>query len=344
MPRSQLIYTESELLASHDFATPQIESGHRLHGGFDAAGLYVSPRMLHRTPAFERWSAALRERGGDLMQADASLLSGVRYPTAAQLRLLLQEGLGQSFWNMLTTTGIIEGRGRILADMKFPDLQDVIVEDISEMAIGHLHKGLLKAHGLDEGGEPENGIGGHDVMWFALRDLAFGETGFAQPLVEDNIARPDDDASELPPISEPHLRTIYFLLNLLLIEFRAEIFFAIAQELLLDPALFGDRRSEAERAAEIVERIRSDERVHVSSLRLYLGEIRSCTFRTLDGDTLAGSRVVDGFWSRITHWATVEQPLLRMEQSRELFHRRIAEHPDAESLRREFDALEDRVA
>ena len=54
----------------------------------------------------------------------------------------------------------------MLADVAFPDLQPVIVEDISEMAIGHLGGGLLLAHGLDEGGQPDLGIGGHDLMWF----------------------------------------------------------------------------------------------------------------------------------------------------------------------------------
>jgi hypothetical protein len=344
MSAPKLVYSEAELLESHDYAAPQIESGHRLHGGYDEAGRYISPRKLHRAPAIEHWAAALEARGGELMQADASLLSGVRYPTLGQLRLLLHEGLGQAFWNMLTTTGVIEGRGRVLAEMTFPDLQDVIVEDISRMGIGHLHRGLLKAHGLDEGGEPAAGIGGHDVMWFALRDLAFGDAGFPQPEVDQNIARPDDDRSTLPPISEPHLRTIYFLLNLLLIEFRAEIFFAIAQALLRDPGLFTARHQEAQQAAEIVERIRTDEEIHVTSLRLYLGEIRSCTFRTLDGGTLPGHAVVDDFWRRICEWATVEQPRLRMAQSRELFRKRIAGHPEAERVQREFDALEDHAA
>jgi hypothetical protein len=126
------------------------------------------------TEAIEAWTAALRERGGDLFDADASLLGGPRMPNAAQQRLLLREGIGAPFWNSLTVTGKIEGRGRILADMQFPDLQKIVASDISSMALGHLNKGLLKAHGIDEGGEPERGIGGHDVMWFVARDLAFG--------------------------------------------------------------------------------------------------------------------------------------------------------------------------
>ena len=44
------------------------------------------------------------------------------------------------------------------------------------------------------------------------------------------------------------------------IEFRAEIGFAETQTILRSPDVFTDRRAEAETAAEIVERIRTDER------------------------------------------------------------------------------------
>jgi hypothetical protein len=64
-------------------------------------------------------------------------------------------------------------------------------------------------------------------------------------------------------------------MNLLIIEFRAEIGFANTQEILRFPDLFVGRRAEAEEAAEIVERIRLDEEIHVTSLRLYLGELRT---------------------------------------------------------------------
>ena len=73
-----------------------------------------------------------------------------------------------------------------------------MVQDVSELAIGHLNRGLLRAHGLDEGGEPEAGLGGHDVMWFALRDLAFGKTEYPMPVVPDNIARPDANVPVFP--------------------------------------------------------------------------------------------------------------------------------------------------
>ncbi|MDG2332627.1 MAG: hypothetical protein P8Q97_00235 [Myxococcota bacterium] len=340
---SALQYEHDALMSEHTYEAPQIEAGRRLHGGFDPDGQYISPRMKVRGPALEAWIHALRERGGDLMDTDSSLLAGIRYPSAAQSKLLLKEGLGQSFWNTLTITGHIEARGRVLAEMEFPDFQAVVNEDIGTMALGHLHKGLLESHGLDEGGEPGRGIGGHDEMWFALRDLAFGEVDYPEPVVPENIARPD---AEDPPasIQEPYAGIVRFLLNLLLIEFRAERAFALAETLLRDPDLFSDRRAEAEHAAVLVDRIRQDETVHIESLRLYLGEIRQVELKSADGGSLPGSQVVDEYWGSLVHWATVEQPRLVAEQQRKLMTERISEHPEAARVQQAFDALEETVA
>jgi hypothetical protein len=337
---SQLVYEERDLLQSHDYARPHIECEQRLHGGFDADGVYVPPRMLHREPAIDAWTEALRARGGDLLAADSSLLAGIRIPSEAQQKLLIREGLGQTFWNTLTITGRIEARGRILADLEFPEFQPHVVEDVSGMGIGHLNRGLLVAHGIDEGGEPEKGIGGHDAMWFALRDLAFGKTDYPEPEIPD-IARSEDEAAEIPGLSPGILRTVYFLANLLMIEFRAERGFAFTQNLLRDTELFTDRRADAEHAAEIVGRIRTDEEVHVRSLRLYLGEINNIHFKTQDSGEIPGSEVVDALWGGIVQWATVEQPKLAAEHQRKLLRERILAHPDSDRVLREFDALEE---
>lgn len=338
---TKLVFTEEELFRSHDYAREHVVAGQRLHGGFDAEGTYVPPRALVREPAIEAWTEALRARGGELLEADSSMLGGVRYPNQAQQKLLLQEGLGQTFWNNLTITGMIEARGRMLAEITFPDFQDIIVEDISEMGIGHLNKGLLVAHGIDEGGEPAKGIGGHDVMWFALRDLAFGETDYPQPVVPERIGRPEAEKQESPEIPSAYEQTLMFLLNLLLIEFRAEIGFRFSESLLRDPELFTDRREQAEEAAVVVGRIRKDEEIHVSSLRLYLGELRSCTFKTESGGRIPGAELIDAAWARIVHWATVEQPKLAAVESRKLLTERIMKHPDGARILEEFYALED---
>ncbi len=338
---SKLIYSEAELMTGHDFAAPHEINGQRIHGGFDAEGRYVPPRALVRNQAIEAWSDALRARGGDLLNAGSFLLTGPRMPNVAQQRLLLRNGLGQTFWNGLTITGKIEGRGRVLAEMKFPDLQKVIVDDISGMAIGHLNKGLLVAHGIDEGGEPAKGIGGHDVMWFVARDLAFGPDAFPDVEPPESIGRPDAGKRLMPELPPEYEGMLSFLMNLLVIEFRAEIGFAATQEVLRTPDLFSDRRAAAEEAALIIERIRTDEEIHVRSLRLYLGELRHVTFKTIGGGTIAGSELIDRFWDVLINWATVEQPKLAAQQQYAQIKPRIEAHASAHRILAEFDALSD---
>lgn len=336
-----LRFTRDELLRDVPGLAPHVVAGHRLHGGFDAAGRYVPPRSLVRGPAVVAWTDALRKRGGDLLSADASLLAGVRMPNEAQGRLLLAEGLGQSFWNQLTVTGKIEARGRVLRDLALPPLAEAVHEDACEWAIGHLDRGLLEAHGLDEGGEPERGIGGHDVMWFALRDLAFGAVDHPDPEVPARIGRDDDPEPAIRAIPQAVERTLSFLMNLLVIEFRAELAFAYTERMLRDPTLFPERRAQALEAAEVVGRIRADEEIHVASLRLYLGELRHATLRTRDGGRLPGAEAIDPLWERLVRWATVEQPRLEAERQRALYRERVLRHPAGARLWAEFERLGD---
>ncbi|MCB1001608.1 MAG: hypothetical protein KDB40_20120 [Acidimicrobiales bacterium] len=336
--RDRLVYTYDELMRDHEYARPHVVAGHRMHGGFLADGTYQPPRALVREAALDAWTTALRARGGDVLDADASLLGGVRLPTVEQSRVLLRHGLGETFWNGLTITGKIEARGRLLAEIEFPDLQPHIVDDITEMAIGHLSKGLLYAHGIDEGGQPELGIGGHDVMWFVARDLAFGAGAYPDVDPPDNIARPEAGMRFLPEVPAAVEGLLSLLANLLIIEFRAELGFAATQAVLRTPDLFVDRRAEAEEAAEIVGRIRADEEIHVRSLRVYLGELAQVRFRTIDGGSIAGADLISRFWDGLVRWATVEQPRLAAEQQRTLIEERIARHPDAGRIRAAFDA------
>lgn len=335
---ARLTYSQDELLADHDYVDDHVVQGVRLHGGFLADGSYQPPRALVREPALDGWEAALRRRGGEPFGATAQLLEGLRMPTAEQQLVLLRNGLGESFWNSLTITGKIEARGRLLAEMQFPDLQDVIVDDISEMAIGHLNRGLLLAHGIDEGGQPELGIGGHDAMWFAARDLAFGPDAFPDVEPPDNIGRPDAGVRYVPEVPPEIEGMVSFLANLLIIEFRAELGFADSQQILRTPDVFTDRRDEAELAAEIIGRIRVDEEIHVRSLNIYLGELRSVTFRTLDGGTVSGADLIDRFWAGLVHWATVDQPRLAADEQRAVLEGRIAQHAESRRVLAEFDA------
>jgi hypothetical protein len=334
----QLRFTEQQLMAEHAYAAPHRVDGKRLHGGFDAQGNYLSPRTRLRWPAVRNWEAALRARGGEPLVCGSQMLAGVRTPNDAQQKLLLQAGLGQTFWNTLTITGLIEARGKLLAEIPIPEFQPAVADDISEMALGHLHRGLLAAHGLDEGGEPARGIGGHDVMWFALRDLAFGPTQFALPEVPAAIMRPDP-GEPLPELPRAQARMLSFLMNLLLIELRAEIGFASTETLLSDPELFRGRRPQAAEAVEMVRRIRQDEALHLASLRVVLGEARLVGWNTARGDVVPGHALIDPLWQQLVRWATVEQPQLVAARSHALLSARILEHPDGPAILRRFDAL-----
>ena len=337
----QLQFSREELLSELDYVSPQRESGRLMHGGFDSEGQYVSPRSKGRCQAISNWSKSLRERDGELLEADSSLLTGPRIPNVSQQCLLIRNGLGRIFWNNLTVIGKIEGRGRILAEMPFPSLKDLVIEDISSMAVGHLNEGLLFAHGIDEGGEPDRGIGGHDVMWFAARDLVFGEDRYTDIEPPGRIARSEDGKRWMPQIAQPFEMMLSFLMNLLVIEFRAEIGFANTQAVLSDPNLFQDRRREAAIAVNLVDRIRLDEEIHVESLRLYLGELRALTFRTVDGDCVTGKSIIDPFWQQLIQWATIEQPKLAAEQQYSVIRESILKHQDGRQLLSSFDDLRD---
>src|ERR1700748_436475 len=106
MPK--LIYTAQEILADHPYAKPHVEEDYKLHGGFDAHGKYISPRTLHRWPAIEAWTEALRGRGGDLIDSSQQLMVSGSFPNVEQQSFLLDHGLGQTLWDSLSVTGVIE--------------------------------------------------------------------------------------------------------------------------------------------------------------------------------------------------------------------------------------------
>jgi len=334
-------YSRDELNDHHDYALPHVVAGRRMHGGFDADGRYLPPRSRTRVEALHQWQRQLENAGGALFAADSSLLTGPRMPNAEQQRLLIRNGLTRPFWNGLTITGKIEARGRILAEMQFPDLRHLVLEDIRDLAIGHLGQGLLYAHGIDEGGEPDSGIGGHDVMWFVARDLVIPPGTHADVEPPESISRPESGRRWMPEIAQPYEGMLSFLMNLLMIEFRAEIGFASTQAILRTPDLFADRRAAAEEAAQISERIRTDEEIHVWSLRLYLGELRRLNLRTVDGGSTPAAGLIDRFWSGLVRWAVEEQPVLAAQAAYGPIRKQILERPDGQRLLEAFDKLAD---
>lgn len=340
---TKLNYTWDELMASHAYARPHEEAGYRLHGGFDAAGEYISPRTLNRRPAVKAWDEQLTARGWPLIDATVQLLKRGHHPNQAQQRLLLANGFGETLWNSLTITGVIEARGRALCEFEAPDFQQIIVDDISNMCVGHLHKGLLYAHGVDEGGDPKDStFGAHDQMWFAARDLVFGKNRYPIPEIPENIGRPDQGRL-MPRIPAGFEQLIMLLMNVLMIEVRAEAGFSFNCAVFRDKANFPDKRKEAELAAEMIERIRTDEAIHVGYLQAAISEMRSVTFRTVDGGTIEGAKMIDPIWEGMVHWHAVTQADFSRAQSHDAIEKRLLAAPNGAALFAQFEALDDRA-
>jgi hypothetical protein len=336
----QLRYSMEEILAEHPYARPNMFGGRRLHGGYDARGVYISPRTLGRWPAIEAWRRNFTARGGELIDASTRLLSAPHYPNLAQMKLLLQNGVTLPLWNSLTTTGIIEGRGKMLAGITAPDFQAIVEEDISETATAHLNKGLFVAHGLDEGGDGKSEIGAHDQMWYLVRDLALGQNAHPIPEIPDRSGRPGSEGREMPQMPAPHEMLLKQLMNVLMIEIRAERGFAFNVALLRDPEVFQDRRDKADQAAAIVDQIRQDEAPHVAYLQLFVSELRGFHFKTAEG-LIEGRSFIDPVWARIVAWNADDVPRTQRLSARELVAGCLAGRADAAALLGRFDQLAD---
>ncbi|HLY78823.1 MAG TPA: hypothetical protein VKQ70_05585 [Caulobacteraceae bacterium] len=340
---ARLRYSRDELMQSHAYARPHEEAGYKLHGGFLEDGSYCSPRTKARWPAVRAWQAALQARGWPIISADRELLQRGGYPNEAQQKLLLSEGFGRTMWNSLSITGIIEARGRALCNMPAPDMTKLVVEDVAETAIGHLGQGLLYAHGADEGGDPAApGLGAHDAMWFAARDLVFGKGAYPVPVPPDSISRPDEGRL-MPEIPEPFENLIRMLMNVLMIEVRAESAFAFNIQVFRDRDNFQDRRAEADLAATLVERIRTDEAIHVAYLATTISELRSFTLKRAGGGAIPGAEVIDPVWTKMVDWHGREERLLAAKRTRQTIENQLIEErgESARALLARFDALAD---
>ena len=342
---ARLRYTRDEIMSSHDYARPHEQVGYRLHGGFLADGTYVSPRTKMRWPAVRAWGEALKARGWPLIDATGDLLKREGYPTFDQQHLLLREGFGQPLWNSLTITGIIEARGQALCNVTAPDMQMLIVDDVSETATGHMNAGLLYAHGADEGGDPANpGERAHDAMWFAARDLVFGKNAYPLPDPPASIARPVE-AREMPQLPEGFEQLLKFLMNVLMIEIRAESFFSLCMRIFRDPDLFTERRADAETAAVMVGRIRTDEAVHVGYLQVLISEMRSFQWKTKAG-VVPGAQIIDPVWAKMVDWHGRAERDIAAARSREAIEVMILKargEVAGRKLMAQFDALDERV-
>jgi hypothetical protein len=336
----QLVYSSEEIMADPPFARLNMFGARRLHGGYDDKGTYISPRTVGRWPAIHAWQESLRRKGGELIDASTRLLSAPHYPNLAQMKLLLGAGVTLPLWNTLTTTGIIEGRGKMLATITAPDFQPLVEEDIAETATAHLNKGLFVAHGLDEGGDGTDAIGAHDRMWYLARDLVLGENAHPVPEIPERSGRPGGEGREAPQIPMPHEMLLKQLMNILMIEIRAERGFAFNVALFRDPEAFQDRRENADRAAVIIDQIRQDEASHVAYLQLFISELRMLRFKTPTG-SVAGSSFIDPLWAKIVAWNADEVPRVARQAARDLVVSCLKAKPGGAALLARFDALAD---
>jgi len=339
---AKLTYTTEEILADHPYAKPHVEAGYKLHGGFDAVGNYISPRTLHRWPAINAWSEALTARGHELIDSSQQLMVHGTFPNVEQQHLLLELGLGQTLWDSLSVTGVIEARGRRLAEATAPGFQDIVIEDISETAVGHLNKGLLKAHGLDEGGDPNRGEGGHDAMWFAVRDMLLGKHAYPHAKIPESLGKPQTGRL-MPQIPAEYENWVMLLMNVLMIEVRAENFFNFCTTVMRDPRNFRDRRDIAMHAADLVNRIRQDEAPHVGYLTVVMSELRSFTFKTVDGGTVLGATFIDPIWNGMVQWHTVTNIEWDRAQTRKEFEKMLGALPKGAEVTRRFYALDQKA-
>ncbi len=337
----KLVYSKEEILSDPPFARLNTFGAKRLHGGYDADGKYLSPRTLGRWPAIHAWQASLKAKGGELIDASTRLLSAPHFPNLPQMKLLLNAGVTLPLWNSLTTTGIIEGRGKMLATITAPDFQALVEDDISETATAHLNKGLFVAHGLDEGGDGVSDVGAHDEMWYVVRDLALTPNLHPIPVIPDRGGRPGAEGREMPQVPAPVEMLIKQLMNVLLIEIRAERGFEFNKALMSDPDAFPARRAEAMQAATIVGQIQQDEAPHVAYLQLFISELRTFHFKTPTG-TVEGRAFIDPVWAKIVAWNSDNVPRIQREVSREMIEGLLKARPDGAALLREFDALADR--
>jgi hypothetical protein len=202
---------------------------------------------------------------------------------------------------------------------------------------------LLYAHGLDEGGDKANGQGGHDDMWFAVRDALFGKNAYPIPEVPASIARPEIGRL-MPQIDKVYEDWILLLMNVLMIEVRAESFFSFCTNLMRSPEVLRDRREAAVHAAELVERIRTDEAIHVAYLQTFVSEMRGVTIKCLDGTKIKGAQMIDPIWEGMIHWHSVTQADFSREQSRAAIVERLSKHANGRALVAQFDGLEQKAA
>jgi hypothetical protein len=351
MTTAQLEYTERELLADHDYVEPLVAGGVRCHGGFDAAGTYVSPRTRHRRPAIAAWEEKRAEDFGT-PRLDIPLDNWPEsFPNVVQTKLLLRHGIREPTVASLTRIGTVEGFGSMLRLLPIPDFTLCFDEDVAGTAIAHIGGGLFEAHARDEAGYGDEA--GHNVMWFAARDIAF-----ERPLTSDQTAhllkrmgigtgpRTDADIARMRQAAEAGRSlpedvdfTLEMLvgrmIGLLLIEISAFHGFAWAEAVLSDADLVaGDGE-----AARLVGHIRQDESPHVDWLRTALSEMRDRTWVGSSGRRYPGTEMIGRLWERAVNDSLLLRRRDNLAGTMAEIERATQHRPDSDDLIEEMLSL-----
>ena len=306
MVSGQLEYGWDELLADSPIVEPLLARGRECHGGFSEDGIYVSPRTKNRVSAIESWQDHHRASfGTEILHAPIESWPG-NYPNLEQARLLLREGVRDPIVASLTRIGTVEGFGAGIRYLAPDDMQRFFDDDIRGTATAHLGKGLVEAHARDEAGW--DGKAGHNLMWFAVRDIAFEDPvtedqtsvllqrlGIGGGMAASGAQPPRLKAGRMFPDLDVGLETlIATMARVLFIEIKAFHIFAWAEALLSDSELVAGNGE----AARIVSYIRADETPHVEYLRTSLTEMRDRTFIGESGRRYPGSQIVGSLGTR----------------------------------------------
>jgi len=336
-PADRLEFSQEEILSTHPVEEQLVAGGVRCHGGY-VGGEYISPRTLHRVPAVLAWQERLGAEGQPLIEVPDKYVPP-QYPSVQQSKLLLQEGVRDPITRALTTVSIVEGFGARIREVRVPDLEKQIKEELSGTALNHLTRGLFEAHARDEAGHREEG--GHKQMWEAARDVAIDNP----EIPGDVLARmmggggPPREAPKrlFPEISNDMEAMITMMSQVLVVEIFAENVFEWAKALLGDPEVSADHV----RGAALVAAIQSDEKPHVDYLRTALSELRARTIISEDGkQELLGSTVVDGILERQLRSQGTRGPEQRREQVHKELREELEGHAQAGDIVRRFEAFD----
>ena len=344
MTTMQTEFSESELLADHDFVEPLIAQGVRCHGGFDENGTYLSPRTKYRVPAIEAWEEQRVEQFATPILDVPLETWPENFPNVEQSKLLIRQGAPEPIITALTRIGTVEGFGDMLRLLPTPEFSLCFEEDITGTAIAHIDNGLFEAHARDEAGYGD--LAGHNRMWFVARDIAFehpsttdltarmlGRMGIdptpksaaqieqARRVAMSGRALPDDIDYTLESV-------VNRMIGLLLIEISAFHGFRWAESVLADRDLVaGDGE-----AAALISYIRSDESPHVAWLRTALSEMRDRTWVGDGGHSHAGTDMIGRLWER----ALSQSIVLRRRENINFFMDEVAlalaDRPDRDDI------------